>query len=96
MSLKNKLALPSPKWLLFGLVIVVAIGVAKLLMWLTPLLVAGIVKLVLWVAPLAWQACIYAAAALCAVVVLMWRRRQQRQLHKVVASGNVIELYHRL
>jgi len=101
MTLKQKLQLPSPSWLLFGLILLVIIGAAKLIMWLTPIIAIGIAKLIVWIAPLiwalvaqlatmTWYAVVFVAAALCAVVAYWWRTRKQTKLYEDIRNGTVL------
>ena len=92
MTLQEKLSLPAPKWLLFGLIILIVIGVAKLLMWFVPLVAAAAIKIVLWVAPIGWQLILAFAAFTCAVIAMAWRLHKQRKLYEDVMAGTTILL----
>lgn len=88
MTLRQKLSLPDPKWLLFGLFLLIIVGIAKLVVWIVPLLTAAIVKLTMWIAPIAWQAIIAVAALVCAMVAMAWRLYKQRKLYEDVMAGS--------
>lgn len=92
MTIREKLQLPSAKWLLFGAIILVIIGIVKLAMWFVPLAFAGIVNLTVWLGPIAWQGIIALAAMICAVFAVAWRLRRQRKLYEDVLSGTAIIL----
>ena len=90
MTLREKLQLPSAKWLLFGAIVLIIIGIAKLFMWIVPLTAAAVVKVGMWLAPIAWQGIITIAAMTCAVFALAWRLRKQRKIVEDVLAGTVI------
>lgn len=90
MTLRQKLSLPAPQWIIFGLILLIIIGTVKLVVWLVPLLTAAVVKLAMWITPIAWQAIISVAALVCAMATLAWRLRKQRKLYEDVIAGTVI------
>lgn len=101
LTLKEKLALPTPKWLIIALVALAIIGISKLVMWLVPVALTVVTKLVLWLAPIAWaivawlatnlwQALIWLAAAICAYVAFEWRCKKQRELYRDLRNGTAI------
>ena len=102
LTLKEKLSLPSPKWLLLGVAILVIVGTAKIFMWLVPIAASGIVdtltwliiiiaNIIMWIMPYIWQSIIFCAAIICAMIVFLWRSYQAKQLQRDLESGYIIQ-----
>ena len=105
MTLREKLSLPAPQWVLFGAILLIVVGITKILMWIVPIAASGMVdaltwlilimaNVVMWLMPYIWQSIIFCAAGVCAIIVFLWRHYQLRRFEKDLASGYVIHEVH--